>query len=446
MSQVKSIKCTNCAAPLSLIGGGRVESITCSYCKSVLDLNDNYKVLSNFKNVKESQKLPFAIGMVGRIKDIDYTIIGRVTYAAREYPHGEWTDFLLFSPLYGYAYLTYEDGHLIYSKRNRTFPNVTWSELTQHSSIGVDRKDFTPFDHYEAKIVYIEGELTWLAKRNDKTYFVDLINPPFGISAEKTNSEIEYYKSEYLDSTTVYDAFNIEAEDEAKTFNVLKPFKRPFLKSLSYIAFFVLFIIALFALVGNVDGSGKLIKSISADNQAVKSTDFTVNSSKYLVDLELRASKAKELNNFNLQIHKDKNIIFSLTPQSAYIFNSKTNHIEKKLHPWDKDSKKVRVSLNLEELGTYHLSIKPINPSIKSTLFIRINEASSRLNYLGWFFAFTFILWILYKFYQWRYKRKLAYERGIDIENEDLEHNTKSGIITIVLIIIAIAIIIAFGN
>ena len=106
MSQVKSIKCTNCAAPLSLIGGGRVESITCSYCKSVLDLNDNYKVLSNFRNVKESQKLPFTIGMVGRLKDVDYTIIGRVTYATSYYPHGEWTDFLLFSPLYGYAYLS----------------------------------------------------------------------------------------------------------------------------------------------------------------------------------------------------------------------------------------------------------------------------------------------------------------------------------------------------
>jgi LSD1 subclass zinc finger protein len=57
MSKVQSIKCSNCGAPLKLLGGGRVMTVTCAYCKSVLDLNDNYKVLSNFRNTKELNAL-----------------------------------------------------------------------------------------------------------------------------------------------------------------------------------------------------------------------------------------------------------------------------------------------------------------------------------------------------------------------------------------------------
>lgn len=418
MSQLKSIKCTNCAAPLNLLGGGRVESITCSYCKSVLNLSDNYKVLTNFKNIKELHKLPFDIGMQGKLQKIDYTIIGRVTYAAVDYPHGEWTDFLLFSPLYGYAYLTYEDGHLIYSKRNRTFPNLTWSQTMQHSQLRVDDKTYVPFDEYEAKVVYVEGELTWIAKRNDKTSFIDLIAPPFGLSVEKTKSEIEYYQAEYLDTDVVYEAFNIEKEEKGKNFHALQPFDRPFLKSLSLIAFWVLFTIALLFVAVNIDGSGNLIKNISADNQAVKNVEFRVNSSKYLVDIELQSTTAKALNNFNLQIHRNNKIIFSLTANASYVFNEQNGQVEKKLQVVERGAKKVRVSLNLEK-GNYHLNIKPIDMVLKSTLLVKINEDSSRLNYFGWFFLLTLVLWLSHKFFAWRYRKKSNEERGLYNYSDD---------------------------
>jgi len=336
MSQVKSIKCTNCAAPLDLLGGGRVESITCSYCKSVLDLNDNYKVLTNFKMIKEKHKLPFEVGMKGKIKEIDYTIIGRVTYADVAYPHGEWTDFLLFSPLYGYAYLTYEEGHLIYSKRNRTFPNLTWSQTIQKSELYVDERAYVPFDEYEGKVVYVEGELTWIAKRNDKTSFIDLTAPPYGLSVEKTKSEIEHYQAQYLDASETYDAFGIEKEEKATSFHALEPFERPFLKSLSRIAYVVLFIIALLFVGVHYDGLGKPITTVSTNNQTVKDVNFSVNSSKYLVSLELQSPKAKELNNFNLQIHKNDKLLFSLTPYAAYVFDEINGQLKKKLHPWEK--------------------------------------------------------------------------------------------------------------
>jgi hypothetical protein len=427
MSQIKSIKCTNCAAPLNLFGGGRVETMTCTYCKSVLDLNDNYKVLSNFKNVKELHELPFKIGMKAELKGIHYTIIGRVTYQHLRYIDEEWTDFLLFSPLYGYAWLTYEDGHLLYSRRNRTFPNIAWSEIHQHIAIGVGDKSFVPFDNYKAVITYVEGELTWVAKRNDKTSFIDLCMPPYGISVEKSGEEIEYYETEYLDASSTYEAFNLSPKEKSKSFHALQPFERPFLKSLSFIAYWVMFIIALFALGTSIDGSGKFIKNISADNTKVTISNFTIKSSKYLIDLELQADKAKELNNFNLQVHQDKKLIFSLTPMAAYTFKETNNQIDKKLELWEKNAKKVRVLLNLDEKNTYQLTITPIDQNLSSSLFVKVEEAHSKLNYLKWFFILTLLLWFIYKFLSWRYQNKLEEERGIYHDDDLLSEYYKYG-------------------
>jgi len=453
MSQVKSIKCTNCAAPLDLLGGGRVESITCSYCKSVLDLNDNYKVLTNFKMVKERHKLPFDVGMKGKIKKIDYTIIGRVTYADIEYPHGEWTDFLLFSPLYGYAYLTYEEGHLIYSKRSRTFPNLTWLETLENSELYVDEKAYVPFDEYEGRVVYVEGELTWVAKRGDKTSFIDLIAPPYGLSVEKTKNEIEHYQAQYLDASTTYEAFGIEEEKEPTTFYPLKPFERPFLKSLSRIAFIFIFIAALLLMAIQVDGLGKIISNISADNKVVKDVNFTVNSSKYLVALELQSPKSKELNNFNVQIRKNNKLLLSVTPSATYIFKETNGEVEKKLHSWEKHATKVLILLNLEALGEYQLSIKPIDMTFNSTLHIKIKEAYSELNYATWFFVLTLALWLFYKVIQWLHKLKVNNARGIYL-NEDTEYNLNfysknnftGSILHIILIVVFISISIIFDD
>jgi len=82
VSKLYSIKCPNCSAPLAIIGGGRVQTITCAYCKSVIDLNDNYKILSQFKNVIDPQ-VPFKIGMRGKIENVEWTIIGWIVYKIR---------------------------------------------------------------------------------------------------------------------------------------------------------------------------------------------------------------------------------------------------------------------------------------------------------------------------------------------------------------------------
>jgi len=442
MSQVQSIKCTNCGAPLKLLGGGRVMTVTCPYCKSVLDLNDNYKVLSNFRNIQALHGLPFNLGMNGKLKGIDYTIIGRVDYRVIEYPDSQWTDFLLFSALYGYAWLTYEEGSLSYSRRERKFPNLEWNEITGHSHIMVGERTYETYDAYSAKIAYVEGELTWVAKKNDNTSFIDLIDPPFGISAEKSKNEIEYYQSEYLEADEVYEAFSVPQEKRTveEGFNPLKPFEQPFFKSLSHISKWVIVMVVLLFFALKLDGQGKVLTHFTADNQGVTEESFTLDSTKYLTSIELKTSSTKMLNNFNIQVHQKGHLLFSLTQKNAYRFDYKTQKVLKSLESWEARGKEGIIYLNLKHLGAYQLSIEPIDKSFSSNVNVTVKEKSARVNYVKMFAFLVVLLALVYPFSFRNYRAKQNSERGL-YEEENASSSWK--MIIFILIFLAFLIYIA---
>ena len=442
MSQVQSIKCTNCAAPLKLLGGGRVESITCSYCKSVLDLNDNYKVLSNFKKVKEKHKLPFEVGMKGKVKGIDYTIIGRISYVETLSVEYGWSDFLLFSSLYGYAWLSYDHGHIIYSKRNRTFPNLMWEEIERQSLIVVDGNDYKPYDTYRAKVTYVEGELTWIAKYGDKVEYIDLISPPLGITAENSGKEIEFYNDEYMNATEIYDAFEVPKEHREKdeSFHPLKPFSKPFFKDISIASLWTIVFMVVIILFFMFDGGGKGLVSFHVDNSSSVKEPFTLNSTKYLTSISVKANSANALNNFNIKLLKDEKLIFSLTQNNAYIFDEKTGKVSKRLDTWERRAKEIVVYLDLKKVGVYQLSFVPIDATVNSSLKVIVKEKRARLNYLLIFIVLLAFLFLLYYFFVWRYHRKLSTEKEIDSE-ESTSYNIDDWGQVIMWIVVVLVII-----
>ena len=422
MSKKYSIKCTKCSAPLNLLGGGRIQTVTCAYCKSVIDLNNDYKVLSNFKEYKEKNRLPFEIGMKGILNTIEYTIIGRVTYREKEPPFSEWSDFLLFSPLYGYGWLTYENGHLSYSRRNRTFPNIDWNRIPNELEIVIDEVEFKPFTEYSAKIVYVEGELTWIAKQGDETSFIDLIAPPFGISAEKTNDEIEYYKSEYMEASTVYSAFNVPTErqtTEAKEFNTLQPFKKPLLEALSKISKWAIIITIFLFIAFSINGGGEIISTFKITNSKPVTESFHITSTSYLTDIELKSNSSKSLKNFNIKIYKEKKLLFSINGENAYRFNPITDKIDTKFSTWSSDAKSIAIYLKLKKVGYYQFIASPIDSKVASTIDVTIKQKKAQNGYVVLFFILSLIGYFLYKFSYMKYKKALQEEQSIFNSHEE---------------------------
>jgi len=409
MSRSYSIKCPNCASPLLAMGGGRVRTITCSYCGSVIDLDDNYKILSQFKNAKRPNS-PFKIGIKGKIKGVEYTIIGIVEYETTSYPLEEWIDFLLFSPLYGYAWLTFEGGHIIFSRRTRDFPNLIWGEIPLRSSIHSQQKEYKYHSTYDAKIKFVEGELTWVAKKGDRYSFRELINPPYGMTIERSKDEIEYYSDEYMDREEIYRAFEIpkERQKEPSDFHVLAPFEKPFLKLLSRVSMWVLVIVALIFVGLAMDGKGKNILSIKATNSNPVTANFKVNSNRYLLSIELikLSANKKDLNNFHINITKDGKRVFTLSQYSGIIFN-KSGLVDKKLSSWENNAKRVIAYIKLKETGTYQLKVTPVAINKTSSIKVNIKEAVARDNYFIYLSIVLLLSFLLYYIFRFLHNREI---------------------------------------
>jgi hypothetical protein len=217
-NKISSIKCSSCGAPLDILGGGRVTTITCSYCHSVIDLENEHAVLSKFTKVKRPLA-PFSIGMRGNIKGVEWTIIGWVTYRTVEFPSEEWNEFFLYSPTHGYAWLVYEEGdNISLCLRVRDFDLLAWQEKKPRMLFYKKGHFVLDEESYAIYIDYVEGELNWVAKFGDRITCWDYngVNRQ-SLTIEKSINELEVYYTQPLKTKDIYHAFSLEYSNKSRT-------------------------------------------------------------------------------------------------------------------------------------------------------------------------------------------------------------------------------------
>ncbi|MDE4173091.1 DUF4178 domain-containing protein [Phaeobacter sp. PT47_59] len=210
---LKSVDCTACGAGLDVLGGGRVTVHICPYCGTELDALDSYRALRRFNDV-ERPKTPFPIGTTGRLYGVEFTVIGLLQH--REFWQGvayTWLDHQLYSPTHGYAWLTIEDGHLVFSRRHRggggwmSERQVDTSEYQPEVSIGGER--FRYYETSTSTITYAEGEFTWAPQKDERTTEVTAISDGAGMGFSQTGTERETYRMTYVTPEEAEDAFGV---------------------------------------------------------------------------------------------------------------------------------------------------------------------------------------------------------------------------------------------
>ena len=154
--------------------------------------------------------------MSGKLKNVEFTIIGVVQY--RDDWYDRWLEYAIYSPTHGYAWLEYQHGHFLFSRRVRTVPDTPVVNRRK-STFQAAGRAFTVFSSYRAEISFIEGELPFMAAIGDAVELIDAIDPPFVYTVEQTQTEQEYVLGEYLDSAEVYQNFGIEEEPD-KTYAI----------------------------------------------------------------------------------------------------------------------------------------------------------------------------------------------------------------------------------
>ena len=180
---VRAIDCPNCGAGLDVLGGGRVVTQVCSFCGAALDAADAYRVLAVYAGMARPLS-PFRLGMEGEVGGVRWTIVGTLGLVERDGGREwRWCDHMLFSPTHGYAWLTVEDGHTLWTRKVRDWPDGPFLATAE-----VERAERRPTRRWRGRtfayfatsawtVDFVEGAFNYRPARGERGTTVTMLPP-----------------------------------------------------------------------------------------------------------------------------------------------------------------------------------------------------------------------------------------------------------------------------
>lgn len=361
----RRIGCPQCGGALELHGGHKVRSVVCQYCGSELDPSNEFKLLQAHRELAEDRSwMPLELGMEGRLKGVDYTIIGLVQYFAAP---DSWVEFCLYSPTHGYQWLSWEKGHWLFYRRVRTLPRpYQWWQLTPKRTIKALGQEFQFYEAYRAEIRDLAGELPWIAHRGDQVRMADAVAPPLTLGLEATGDELEYALGEYLPLEQVQAAFGKAARDSEHNrlaglrapsqIHPAQPYiEGPLMQAVGRQAW-VFALIALFLLaVVSVLGNGELLLEESFNAGQVNGAEpaqgrsFQVTDADHLLELELHSPLNNAWAWYDVGVDHNGKELFSLGKEISYFQGYEGGE------HWSEGTQRANLKFRVPEPGEYRL-------------------------------------------------------------------------------------------
>lgn len=358
--EVRKINCTQCAAPLELYGGHKVETITCSYCGSVLDPHEEYAVLKAHRQAEDKRRfLPLKIGMRGNLWEVEFTVIGLITY---QDGWDRWTDFCLFSPTHGYVWLTWDRGHFVLSRRERDLPmpGGDWSKLATQQSIWLGAREYQFYEAFAAEVEDVAGELPWRAEVGDKGWSAEAIAPPHVLSQERNGSEIEYYTGEYVAPAVIQKAFKLTEDlPQPKQVYPSQPFiPNPFNLALggAGLVWGGVALVLLLAILIFGGGRGLLEQSFTwgqiSGQDGVQTRSFQVTDADQLLKLKLRSQVDNGWMWLDIDLTQRGDGVFSIGKEISYYHGVEGGE------SWSEGSRSATALFKVPAPGTYEFTLQ----------------------------------------------------------------------------------------
>ena len=171
-----SIRCTNCHAPIELIGNQkRSKILVCGYCGTAMDCKDSFRALYAFTHVeKPSSRL--RIGMRANIQGVDFVISAFVIYESLRGPTKEWVEYQLYAEKYGYAYIVIRGDQCCFLRKTYHLPKPNIWLLNNGDSFTAKQQQYVIEQFYLTKVLHSEGALLENIKQDkrDKQCFASI--------------------------------------------------------------------------------------------------------------------------------------------------------------------------------------------------------------------------------------------------------------------------------
>jgi len=211
--KLEVLSCPNCGSPLDIQGGAGVKTIVCNACSSVIDLTPEQAAVIGQASKKARALLPIELGTEFTLGDAAYQVIGWLRYRGwDDEGRWRWDEWLLATGGGEFRWLTYdpEAGFALQKKVPLTGP-VDFRQ----AAIPVPDGQARVTERAQAKIIAMDGELTWRAKVGERIRYMDAKKGDLSYSVEFTPDEVELLAGKEVPEDAVWQSFGNQAMVDA---------------------------------------------------------------------------------------------------------------------------------------------------------------------------------------------------------------------------------------
>jgi hypothetical protein len=207
--KLEVLTCPQCGGSVDIQGGAEVKTLVCSYCGSVLDLTSEQAAVIGQANKRLKPTMPIKPGMECTFKDEVHQVIGWIRYEGwDDEDRWRWDEWLLASATGKFRWLSYdsEEGFVLQERISPLAP----FDPRRATSIKVPGGTARVTERAPARVLALDGELTWQCKVGDQVAYFEAKRGDARYSVEYTKDEIELFEGQALSDVELWTAFGRE--------------------------------------------------------------------------------------------------------------------------------------------------------------------------------------------------------------------------------------------
>jgi ribosomal protein S27E len=211
---LRELKCPQCGASVPQFSAD-AQTLACPRCHATL--NEDMEGIKAARGVKlPNARVPIKVGQKLTFEGVAYFVLGRVLYQGWDpddsSDHWSWNEWQLGSSDGRLVWLAHDEhGLSIFNKMRIREPFDAQGDASV--PVGNGQRAMVT-ERYPAKIVGVEGELSWKAGRGDKLMMVEAKQGVKSYSVQVSPEELEVYSGQVLSKEAITAALGEDAAKE----------------------------------------------------------------------------------------------------------------------------------------------------------------------------------------------------------------------------------------
>lgn len=356
---VRRVPCGGCDAMVA-IHGREARSVVCPQCHRLIDVSRSDPTTLELAAQVGKPPVPFTMGQKCKLRGVDYTVVGHIRFVEHDFEGTYRSDeFLLFNRDAGYGWIVLENGHFSISRELDDRPLGFEPRLAApKQSLRFNGRKWKVFESGSTQVEWVDGELPWVAQIGDQNYYMDAVSPPFLLSAEWTESEMEWYEAEYVDSAEIAEAFGIGVDELPAPYGIApnQPYARSLFRrqavGIMGVFAFLFGLAALYSLIKPTREAGKMVVRPEQFAQEFVTQPFMIQEDDALCEATFHGDVNNSWEYLSVAVlNSDDEIVVDFSAELSYYHGYEGGE------SWSEGSRSDHIPFKLGKPGDYRLLV-----------------------------------------------------------------------------------------